>query len=288
MRKNWLFFIPLISIAGLYLLSLNACVHETPTKLCGSGEVPEGWVCDTVVTACGEVLYGPPFSTDTIPCLYITACGETIVGDIAQVDTIDCSNTCSPDTLYYEQDIRLLFERHKCIACHEANHPSGIAMETFDQVIASNIVVPGDPDNSILMESITTTDQGRLMPPPQFYDKMSPQDIEMVRQWILQGAQQVACEIGTSCDTTAVSYAGVVLPILEANCISCHTAGNSPGGGVVLDTYGGVRDAARSGRLLGSVLRWDDFAAMPKNEPPLDDCELLQIKQWINTGFLQN
>ncbi|MEM7656216.1 MAG: c-type cytochrome domain-containing protein [Bacteroidota bacterium] len=288
MRNPLSYTLPLAVVGLLYVLSMNACVHETPTKPCGEGDVPEGWTCDTMVTACGEVLYGPPFSTDTIPCLYITACGETIVGDVAQVDTIDCSNTCSPDSIYYSEDIVLLFERHQCIACHEAGHPSGIEMETYEQVINSGMIVPGNPDNSILMESITTTDQGRLMPPPQFYDRMGDQDIEMVRQWILQGAKNIGCDIGSFCDTTDVSYAADVLPILQENCISCHTAGNRPGGGVVLDTYASLREVARSGRLLGAVLRWDDFSAMPKNKDPLEDCELLLIKQWINAGHLEN
>ena len=280
--------VPFFLIGVFFLLLFSACVHETPTKGCGEGEVPEGWVCDSLVTACGEVLYGPVFTTDTIPCLYITACGESIVGDLAQADTIDCSNSCAPDSIYYLQDIKPLFKRHKCIACHEPNHPSGIEMETYEEVIGSNMFTPGDPDNSLLMAVITTDDAAILMPPPQFYERMSLQEIEMVRQWILQGGQKIGCDIGISCDTTDVSYAQDVVPILQQECISCHTAGNRPGGGVTLDTYAGVRAAASSGHLLGALLHWDGFFAMPKNKPQLDECELLAIKQWVNKAYPEN
>jgi hypothetical protein len=138
------------------------------------------------------------------------------------------------------------------------------------------------------MAVITTDDPAILMPPPQFYEKMSPQEIEMVRQWILQGGQNIGCDIGISCDTTGVSYAQDVLPILQQECIACHTASNRPGGGVALDTYDGVREAASSGRLLGALLHWEGFSAMPKNKPQLDECELLVIKQWINKAHPEN
>ena len=39
------------------------------------------------------------------------------------------------------------------------------------------------------------------------------------------------------CDTTAVTYSGHVSQIISTNCLVCHSAGSSLGGGIVLEGY---------------------------------------------------
>ncbi|MBK7886356.1 MAG: hypothetical protein IPJ86_03360 [Bacteroidetes bacterium] len=64
--------------------------------------------------------------------------------------------------------------------------------------------------------------------------------------------------------------------------------GSSPGGGVDLSNYAGVSGAAFDGSLLGSVEHAAGWDAMPKNSARLPDCEIIQIRKWVNAGAPNN
>ena len=92
---------------------------------------------------------------------------------------------------------------------------------------------------------------------------------------------------GTGCDTVNMTYSADVVPILQANCYSCHgNGGNS--GGVNLDTYENVKAEAADGSLLGTITHASGYAAMPLGGSQLSDCDINTIKDWINNGMLNN
>lgn len=81
-------------------------------------------------------------------------------------------------------------------------------------------------------------------------------------------------------DTTNVTYILTIKPILDANCVSCHTPGNV-NGNVRLDEY---HNAAANGELLLQVL---DFDGVRANMPPtgkLDPCTINKFTAWVNQG----
>jgi mono/diheme cytochrome c family protein len=87
------------------------------------------------------------------------------------------------------------------------------------------------------------------------------------------------------CSTDSVTYSGTIAPIIQSNCISCHSqAVNS--GGVTLETYAQVKARAGEGVLLGVVTHSSGFSPMPKNSPKLSDCNIAAIRQWIEEGAL--
>jgi cytochrome c553 len=88
-----------------------------------------------------------------------------------------------------------------------------------------------------------------------------------------------------NCDTSAVTFAGKIQPILTASCVGCHAAGNASGG-YALDTHSGV--IAAQGRLLGAIKHSSGFSAMPQNAPKLGDCQISQIEKWITAGAPNN
>jgi len=90
-----------------------------------------------------------------------------------------------------------------------------------------------------------------------------------------------------NCDTTSVSYAATVKPILDISCVSCHQASN-PSGDVLLDTYEQVKINAENGRLLGSINHENGYTAMPLGGGKLSTCSLAQIKSWIDNGNPDN
>lgn len=89
------------------------------------------------------------------------------------------------------------------------------------------------------------------------------------------------------CDTTSViSFERHITPIIENNCISCHTGGGA-NGGVHLDSYEGVYDAATQGLLVGATWHEATYTPMPPNTQ-IDSCSLVQIKKWVLAGALNN
>ncbi len=90
-----------------------------------------------------------------------------------------------------------------------------------------------------------------------------------------------------TCDSTNVTYAADILPVLQQNCYSCHQQPVSSGG-VNLEGHSRVRTVATSGRLLGAITHASGFSPMPKNAGKLSDCDINKIRRWINQGALDN
>lgn len=94
---------------------------------------------------------------------------------------------------------------------------------------------------------------------------------------------------GTTCDTVAMKYSTNVVPILQANCYSCHGNGNTGGsGGISLDGYTNLKKWADNGYLLGVINHAAGYVAMPYGGGKLSDCEINKITAWINQGKLNN
>jgi hypothetical protein len=89
------------------------------------------------------------------------------------------------------------------------------------------------------------------------------------------------------CDTATIAYSRSIVPVLSANCTSCH-GGNTPSAAIRLDNYAGVKIMADNGKLAGAVTHTAGFSPMPKNNAKLRDCNIIKIKNWIAAGALNN
>jgi hypothetical protein len=94
-------------------------------------------------------------------------------------------------------------------------------------------------------------------------------------------------ERSTGCDTTNVSYALQVLPILQNNCYSCHS-GTTPPTGIGLDSYAKLKTFAGNGFLVDAVTQNGIVTPMPYGLPELPSCEVNTIVAWVNQGALNN
>jgi len=92
---------------------------------------------------------------------------------------------------------------------------------------------------------------------------------------------------GTVCDTTGMQYSLDVLPILKANCYSCHANG-IVNGGVSLDGYANVATQVSNGNLIGAITHAPGYVPMPFDGGKLSDCDIAKIKAWINEGAPDN
>ncbi len=193
---------------------------------------------------------------------------------------------CDPDTVYFQNDILpLLIQSCGVIGCHDpGTAQDGVVLTDYASVINTGDVRPGRPDNSEIYEKITDDDEDDRMPPPP-YDRLKPDQIAMIRTWIMQGAQNNACE--EECDDQLGSFSGEVWPTIQKHCLSCHS-GSSPQGGISLSNYGQIAAMANSGRLLGAISWQSGFTNMPLNGNKLSECEITQIENWILDGTPDN
>lgn len=91
----------------------------------------------------------------------------------------------------------------------------------------------------------------------------------------------------SQCDTVNMTYSKDVMPILQANCYSCHGNGNAEAG-VTLDNYEGVKARVEDGLLIGVITHAAGYPPMPQGGSKLSDCNINKIKDWINRGASNN
>ncbi len=93
------------------------------------------------------------------------------------------------------QQLRSLLS-NRCFACHgpdAAEREGGFRMDQGDSIYqpadsGKTPVVPSKPDESELLLRIVSTDDDQRMPPPAFGKPLEKQEVEMIRQWIANGA----------------------------------------------------------------------------------------------------
>lgn len=93
----------------------------------------------------------------------------------------------------YAADVVPILEA-RCWSCHGADDPrtgepkieEGLDMTTYEGLMKGSeygpIVEPGGPDASLMLEMISSGDM------PKIGDMLRPQEIEIIRNWIAEGA----------------------------------------------------------------------------------------------------
>ncbi len=236
----------------------------------------------TMFTSCKhEPLFGddgltPIDSTDTLDTIGV-------------IDTIPSGTPCDPDKVYFETEVLpILISNCAMAGCHNAaSHQDGVILDSYANVMQSGEAEPFDPNDSKIYEAITETDLDDRMPPPP-NAALSQDQIQVISNWILQGAQNLECDPNAGgCDTTDVSFSQTLNPIINTYCKGCHS-GTNPSGGISLETYSGVKTVALNGKLYGAISWASDSPKMPQGGNKLDDCTISKFKSWIDAGALDN
>lgn len=89
------------------------------------------------------------------------------------------------------------------------------------------------------------------------------------------------------CQTTEMSYMNDILPIIEADCMVCHSAAANFGN-ITLEGYTQLRKYVDDGSLVGVIRHEGGYSPMPKNQAMLLNCEIEKIEAWIAGGALDN
>lgn len=199
---------------------------------------------------------------------------------------VEVAPPCDPEVVYFEQDVLPLLQSACAYSgCHDAaTAEEGIVLDSYFHLMnseESNLVVPGQPQNSELYEVLVEDNPNKLMPPPNEGGPLSQAQIDLIWTWLEQGALNTSC---VDCDSTLASFSGVIVPTLSASCTSCHS-GASPDGQLDLTTHAGVVNAVDTRNLMGCIQHSPYAEAMPPSGNPLTDCQIQQFQNWINAGM---
>jgi hypothetical protein len=231
------------------------------------------------------LIWTPNAQTDIVKtCIIVCSGSECDTTFFNILPPLPVGQPCSPDTVYFQQDILPILNASCAYqGCHNAaSHKEGVVLDNYNNTLKE--VKAGNPSSSELYEVITETKASKIMPPPPSI-KLSDAQIQLIRKWILQGAQNLKCD-DVMCDTINVSYNSFVKPSL-APCVTCHRTGNV-GGGINLENYDGVKSATLSGRLVGSIKWAPAFKPMPQGGSKMPDCSIEKIGAWVNQGAKNN
>ncbi len=92
------------------------------------------------------------------------------------------------EKLSYNRDVRSILSG-KCFKCHgpdENSREGDLRLDERAEAVEFGVIVPGDPDQSSLIERITTDDPDERMPPTG--NRLSEAEIANLTNWVRQGA----------------------------------------------------------------------------------------------------
>jgi mono/diheme cytochrome c family protein len=186
-----------------------------------AADLPEGAGKDVVVSACTTC-----HTADRIVALKLTEAGWRIAvrqmieegasfnpGDIEPIIAYLVKNLGAHDTqpvsrvstaassaaplsgpVSFNRDIRPIMSR-TCFSCHGPDVSSRMAdmrLDLRDEALKPKArgtpIVPGDPDQSEIIQRIFATD-ARVMPPASANRTLTPTEKETLRRWIAEGAR---------------------------------------------------------------------------------------------------
>lgn len=237
----------------LSVLYISSCKHEVPEIPVVVTPPPDDTVWSELPTQVRQT--GTIYFHNDIQKLMITKCAVTGYNDK------DNSPGCHSQP-FYKSEVQL-------------DHYTGVRNEVDNDF---------DPDNSDLIESLSDDEN-----PMPVVGVIGPGEVNMIRDWISQGAQNNKCNPCN--DYVPGSFRDGVALILYKNCSGCHNAvsqqagvvlfGPSPAGPEDIDT---TQVKSRALRIIETLVG-NKASRMPKYIDPLFECEYDVIKKWVDEGM---
>jgi hypothetical protein len=108
---------------------------------------------------------------------------------------VGCSVAGAAEPIHFSRDIAPILS-NSCYTCHgpdDAQRKAGLRLDSFDAAtIAAEgehaAIIPGNPDASPLFQRVTASNPDDRMPPADKGTPLSPKQVELLRQWISEGA----------------------------------------------------------------------------------------------------
>jgi mono/diheme cytochrome c family protein len=101
----------------------------------------------------------------------------------------------APEPVRFGRDVLPILAAN-CFACHgpdEAHRKAGLRLDQEADAKAARrrgfVIAPGQPEKSLLLARLTSTDPDTSMPPPNTHKQVTAAQIEIIRRWIAEGAR---------------------------------------------------------------------------------------------------
>jgi len=238
---------------------------------------PKSYLAKAALKVSGLILLGAF-------CLVVENCGKPPGLPASGV----VNATGSPSAMTFGQ-VSAQIIRPKCLKCHSY---APYDFSSYDSMMAAGVVTAGDPQDSMLYTEVATADMPKGGPP------LSPDEVQMISQWITDGAKESVVEEQpspspspsptTQAPSLEPTYTALSTQIFLPKCVVCH-GGADPAGGYDFSTYDGVSHAITAGNASKSKLyKAVSSGKMPMDGTPLSADELSAIQTWITNGAQNN
>jgi hypothetical protein len=200
-----------------------------------------------------------------------TTTGTTTTGNPNPGDTIrnKADSICFGEKIY-----PLLISNCAKSGCHnDSAARAGVVLIDYPRVIST---ISGN----LLIQVIQ--DQGKLGMPPVGEKKLTPEQINLLKAWVVQGMKDGVDCFGP-CDTANITYTGKIQPILQDNCLGCHN-NTKP----FMNTYDEVKAQISNGKFMCAINHGVGCQPMPRNANMLSPCKLRIIQKWVDAGAANN
>ncbi|MEZ4932964.1 MAG: hypothetical protein R2788_12710 [Saprospiraceae bacterium] len=145
---------------------------------------------------------------------------------------------------------------------------------------------PYMPEETKIFKQIIHPDEEERMPPMP-YDRLTDRQIQIIADWINNGAHTPSLRRPTiPCDTTEVSFSETIFPSLRTPARDATT--NTYMKAMELLTYEDIRAVALNGSLVGAGSREPGFVRMPFGSIQLSVCHVEKIRSWVEAGSSDN
>lgn len=192
------------------------------------------------------------------------------------------SEICSPDTVYFVEQVLPLLEGCAISGCHSGTlAQEGVKLNNYSDIIHTGGVIRGNANGSAIIEVLQGG--GKRMPPyPR--SMLSQESIDWVKKWIDQGALNNSCP-NIGCDVDSVSYSNDIFPLINNYCTYCHQ-GNSPDGSIKMTNYDEIVVMCARDNFINIIQDYGN--PMPKNSQGLTPCQVEMFQKWIDYGLPNN
>ena len=109
--------------------------------------------------------------------------------------TLQLPAPANAEPLDFNLDVRPLLS-DRCFKCHgfdKNTRESELRLDVPEGAFADRdggqAIVPGNPEESLVWQRITSADPDDVMPPPDSHLKLNENEKQLIRQWIAEGAE---------------------------------------------------------------------------------------------------
>ena len=125
-------------------------------------------------------------------CEYV---GKILIGCICIISSPAWNQARAQRPVHFDSEIRPILSEH-CYPCHGPDGHARKADLRLDRKEGAfrvregiAVIVPAKVEESELVRRVTSDDPDEVMPPPTFKKRLSSQQIDRLRQWVLEGAK---------------------------------------------------------------------------------------------------